>query len=360
MINILFAQTPPDDSVLQATESLLGLAVTAAQSNRAYWDGMWNSLFDSGLWAGLEWCAGGIALFSVVFWGAFFMRGLLAEDVTPALSDMVWPLVILFFLVHPAGTRSNLTRMLDAARTVPYTMVDQISLRTSGDLLDLQNTIRLAGYRIAMEQLVRAIYNQCAALPVASFQTCLSAHSQETSDVIQMLSSISEEVFAAEAEEIEQVFRGERDPYTGTQLSSQVFARDSVKDALIAFLLSWQKDTQPMVEYALLASATMAPLCLAASLLPFGNRPILGWLAGFIGTCTAFVGYYILMSLSAHNYLYNLGGFDTPAYMIKAALIDPLLGVFLGIGSTRGFLHGTGYLPISPVGLGMGLLGRSR
>jgi len=357
-MTMLLAQTAPDDSVLQAAGALLDFAVAAAQSNRGYWQQMWQGLFDSGLWAGLEWCAGGIAVFSAIFWGANFLRGLLEEDATPALADLIWPLLVIFFLVHPPGQRSNLARLIDGARTVPYVMVDQIQLRAATDTLDLQNVIRLAGYRIALEQLVRGIYNQCAALPVAAFQRCLQDNATEADEVVQALAALNPQAFAAEAEEISRVFRGELDPYTETRWSNQIFARDAVKDTLVVLLLSWQKDTLPMVEYALMASALMAPLCLAASLLPFGPRPIIGWLGGFVGICTAFVSYYVLMGLSAHNYLYNLGGFDTVAYLIKVGLLDPLFGLAVGVGGGRGWLSGAGALLPLGGSPGLSLFGR--
>jgi hypothetical protein len=358
---MLFMQTLPSTSAQQAAQDLLDLAITAAQSNRSYWSTLWNDLFESGLWSGLEFVAGGIAVFCAMFWGAFYLRGLLQDDITPAMSDLVWPMLVIFFIFHKPNTQSNLVKFLNAARTVPYTIVDQISLNASkkGDgNLNLQNTIRLAGYRIAMEQMVRSLYNQCAALPQASFQTCLADHAAEANAIVSNLDSVAPGTFQAEANEISQVFSGQIDPYTKTVWSNQVFVRDGIKDVLIAVLLSWQKNTLPMVEYALMSCVTMAPLCLGASMLPFGTRPIVGWLSSFVAICTAFVTYYILAALSAHNYLYNPGGFDSTAFMLKSSLIDPALGAIIGAASGRSFLSNAGASLLgSASGYGVGFLG---
>lgn len=355
---MLFIQVLPSSNAQQAAQDLLDLAVGAAQSNRTYWSTLWQSLFDSGLWVGLEFVAGGIAVFCAMFWGAFYLRGLLQDDITPAMADLIWPMMIIFFIAHTPGSRSNLVKFLNAARTVPYAIVDQISLRAAGDTLNFQNTIRIAGYRIAMEQMVRSLYNQCAALPQASFQKCLADRAAETNAIVSSLNSTAQGTFQEEASEINQVFSGQIDPYTKTVWSHQIFVRDGVKDVLIALLLSWQKNTLPMVEYALMTCVTMAPLCLGASLLPFGTRPIIGWLGSFIAICTAFVSYYILMALSAHNYLYNPGGFDSSAFMIKSTLLDPLLGAMIGAASGRSFLANAGASLLgSATGYGVGLLG---
>lgn len=355
---MLLLQVLPSTSAQQAAQDLLDLAISAAQSNRSYWSTLWQELFDSGLWAGLEFVAGGIAVFCAMFWGAFYLRGLLQDDITPAMTDLIWPMLVVFFIAHPPSTQSNLVKFLNAARTVPYTMVDQISLRAAGDSLNLQNTIRLAGYRIAMEQMVRSLYNQCAALPQASFQTCLADNAAEANAIVSSLDSVAQGVFQEEANEIDQVFRGQIDPYTKTVWSNQIFVRDGIKDVLIALLLSWQKNTLPMVEYALMSCVTMAPLCLGASLLPFGTRPIVGWLGSFVAICTAFVSYYILMALSAHNFLYNSGGFDSSAFILKSTLVDPLIGATIGAASGRSFLNNAGAsLLSSATGYGIGFLG---
>jgi hypothetical protein len=355
---MLFMQTLPSTSAQQAAQDLLDLAIAAAQSNRSYWSTLWKDLFNSGLWVGLEFVAGGIAVFCAMFWGAFYLRGLLQDDITPAMSDLIWPMLVIFFIAHTPGNQSNLVKLLNAARTVPYTIVDQISLRAAGDSLNLQNTIRLAGYRIAMEQMVRSLYNQCAALPQASFQKCLADHAAEANAIVSSLDSVAPGIFQAEANEINQVFSGQIDPYTKTVWSNQVFVRDGIKDVLIAVLLSWQKNTLPMVEYALMSCVTMAPLCLGASMLPFGTRPIVGWLSSFVAICTAFVSYYILAALSAHNYLYNPGGFDSTAFMLKSSLIDPLLGAIIGAASGRSFLANAGASLLgSASGYGVGFFG---
>ncbi len=365
---ILLAQTLPSATPNAATQSLTELAATAAGDNRLYWEVLWQSFFKSGLWAGLEVAAGIVAVLALLFWGAAFFRGMLEDDVTPALSELVWPFVVVFGLVQDPNGLSNLARWIDAARTLPYVLVDVISARASdpafnGELteewqeINLQSTIRLAGYRVGMEQLVRSLYNQCATLPVGQFSSCLQSRSGEVSAIVQMISANApSSTFQTEAKEIDDVFSGEADPYTATSRSRTIFARDGSTDVLLAILLSWQKDTLPMVEYALMASATMAPLCLAASLLPIGNRAIIGWLISFSGICVAYVSYYVLVGLASHNYLYNTGGLDSPAYLLKTALIDPALAILIGTGTARSLQSGAGHYFSQPFGYGFGMI----
>lgn len=102
-MSLLFAWTTPDS----AAEGLAQFAQQAASQNRLYWDGLWQSLFSSGLWRGLGrrpgwwrgwrcWC------------GGIFLRGLIEEDSTPALSELLWPLLVIFGLVHTGSGTSNL------------------------------------------------------------------------------------------------------------------------------------------------------------------------------------------------------------------------------------------------------------
>ncbi|MBW4699626.1 MAG: hypothetical protein KME03_17350 [Aphanocapsa lilacina HA4352-LM1] len=365
-MSFLFAWTTPDS----AAEGLAQFAQQAASQNRLYWDGLWQSLFSSGLWLGLEAAAGVVAGLALLVWGAFFLRGLIEEDSTPALSELLWPLLVIFGLVHTGSGTSNLAGWINSARTVPYTLVDIVSnysgrelttLSTATGPLDLHDTILLAEYRVGMEQLVRNLYNQCATLPVGQFKPCLAERRGDVRAVLAVVRSrvTTSEAFESAAQEIDQVFSGTIDPYTAVSATRALFARDATVDGWMVMLLSWQKNTVPTLEYALMVSASLAPLCLAASLLPVGNRSILGWAAGFAGICTAYFSYYILLGLGAHNYVFNLGfGLDGTAFLMKTCLVDPLIALVLGIGSTRSLLWGGGYLLTSPHGYGFGLLRR--
>lgn len=355
---ILLAQTTaPASSESNAAQSLADLAVDAAYSNRLYWSELWERFLGGSLWASLEYGALTIAVLALLLWGAFFLRGLLQEEITPALSELIWPLLVIIGLVHPAGQSSTLAQVINGARTVPYMIVDLISSGTLVDGLNLQESIRLAGYRIGVEQLVRNLYGQCAALPVKQFSDCLQDQGDEVETILSTL--MTEEVFQDEATQIRQVFAEGLDPYTASTLTGQTFVRDEAADVVITLLLSWQKDTLPMFEYALMASAAFAPFSLAASLLPVGNRAILAWASSFVGICTAFTTYYILMGLAANNFIDNVGGLDSPAYLLKAGLIDPLVAASLGYSGARGAYWGMGqHLISSPFGYGFGLLRR--
>lgn len=292
---IVLAQALPSSTPEAAAESLAQIAQQAAGQNRLYWDGLWENLFNSGLWLGLEKATAVVAGLALLFWGANFLRGLIEEDSTPALSELLWPLLVIFGLLHNSSGTSNLAGWINFARTVPYTLVDIISdyaeqgLNDSAQPLDLQDSILLAEYRVGMEQLVRNLYNQCAALPVGQFQSCLKERQPDVEAIVQMVrarSTTSSPALETATQEIEQVFSGQLDPYTGTSATRNLFAHDAALDTFLVILLSAQKNTLPAIEYALIVCATLAPFCLGASLLPLGNRAILGWGVSFAGICT--------------------------------------------------------------------------
>jgi hypothetical protein len=75
----------------------------------------------------------------------------------------------------------------------------------------------------------------------------------------------------------------------------------------------------------------MGPIAVAASLLPFGGKPIFAWITGFLSLGFAQMAYNIIVGMCA-VVIMNANTFDTNGFLVLIALLAPALALGLASG----------------------------
>ena len=95
--------------------------------------------------------------------------------------------------------------------------------------------------------------------------------------------------------------------------------------------MSWQWAFVNLIQISLLLTGLMGPIAVAASLLPFGGKPIFAWLTGFLSLGFAQICYNIIVGLAAVVIL-NANIYDTNGFLVLSAILAPALALALSAG----------------------------
>lgn len=109
------------------------------------------------------------------------------------------------------------------------------------------------------------------------------------------------------------------------------FLGSTTRALIHSSLMAFQWGFVNLTQISMLLTALVGPVAVAASLLPFGGKPIFAWMTGFFSLGFVQIMYNIIVGLAA-VVIMNANTFDTNGFLVLIALLAPALAIALASG----------------------------
>ncbi|NEQ48218.1 MAG: hypothetical protein F6K00_33670 [Leptolyngbya sp. SIOISBB] len=329
---------------VEGAAEMLEQGLTMSDDIGAIYDLQWQQIFMSELYGQIVdlakiFAVGALVIFMMRFAYAAVHEG----DYSEPVRMLVWPLIVVLFLVNDG-------QLLAAGTTAMRNVLNEKSeqvLKVSMLNVRLEEAIRGALAKGVIGVEISSQIQQCQALIGESQVECLEAAYQQVEATIGDFQQ-HWAVGAAHAagslvtpfyNQITEGIRGAIDAYeTSGGSVGQVlpgffggFVGSTSRALVHALLMAFQWAFVNLVQISMLLTALVGPIALAASLLPFGGKPIFAWLTGFFSLGFAQIMYNIVVGLAA-VVIMNANTFDTNGYLVLIALLSPALALGLASG----------------------------
>lgn len=274
-------------------------------------------------------------------------------------EEMVWPLIIILMLVPGDGILTARTGLFIRET---FVATNSLILNSSSDGLSAIQKIRiLNNERVFLESLQPQI-NNCIRLPESLPDTGGGVASGDSNTVFETRDQCLDRVIE-NAEEIAREIESNR-PFTFRlgQLLSVINPIRIVRDGLgtIQNLIAgltisvWLTGLQIayvlMIQAAFALSILGAPIALALSMLPKGEKPIFIWLSSTFGVGITLISFTIIVAFIAGGL--SRTNFSNPIILpLVQAILAPLLATALGQKGAEAAYRGLSQLPARAIRL---------
>ncbi|MEA5448271.1 hypothetical protein VB780_06815 [Leptolyngbya sp. CCNP1308] len=302
----------------------------------------WTQLFTSELYTQIT----GLALIFavgalVLFMMRFAYMAVHEDDYREPLRMLVWPLIVVALLSNQGNLLGISTRSVRDVINRTNEQVLQVSMLN----VTLEEAIRGAIAKGVVVAEVDAQVQQCQSLLGEAQIQCLEmAYEQIEATVgdfkqhwLVTATGMAGSVFP-QIDMTLQMVRGAIDAYNtdgsvGDILPGAFGGLIGSQSRVIihAFLMAFQWAFVNLIQISLLLTALMGPFAVAASLLPFGGKPIFAWITGFLSLGFAQMAYNIIVGMCA-VVIMNANTFDTNGFLVLIALLAPALALGLASG----------------------------
>ena len=325
------------DGAAEILEGGLSISQDVSDIFGAYW----TQIFQSELYDHITYLATIFAMGCLLF---FMMRWVYVAvhegDYREPIRSLIWPLIVVALLSNQGVLLGNMTRSI---RNVMNDVAEQ-TLEVTLMNVTLEEAIRGALAKGAITVEVSAQISQCQTLLGDAQIECLRAANEQIQST---LAGFQDHWFAA-ISGASIVFPWLDDLAVSVQGATEAYASSgSVGEGLAgffggffgtqfraithAFLMSWQWAFVNLIQISLLLTGLMGPIAVAGSLLPFGSKPILAWLTGFMSLGFAQICYNIITGMAAVVIL-NANVYDTNGFLVLISILAPALALALAAG----------------------------
>ncbi len=303
----------------------------------------WTEIFQSSLYDQITKLAITFAVGCLLF---FMMRWIYAavheDDYREPIRSLIWPLIVVVLLSNNGVLLGSMTRSLRnelnsvAENTLQVTMLN----------VTLEEAIRGALAKGAITAEVTAQIAQCQTLLGDAQIACLQSANEQIqgtlgdfkehwfSDVV----STGTNIVFPWLDNLSGAVQGATEAYASSGNVGEGMAGffggffgTEFRAIIHAFLMAWQWAFVNLIQISLLLTGLMGPIAVAASLLPFGGKPIFAWLTGFLSLGFAQICYNIIVGLAAVVIL-NANVYDTNGFLVLIAILAPALALGLAAG----------------------------
>ena len=329
---------------VEGAADLLEQGLTISEDVGAIFSLYWTQIFQSELYDHINYLATIFAVGCLLF---FMMRWVYAavheDDYREPLRSLIWPLIVVALLANDGMLLGGMTRAL---RNQMNTVAEQ-TLEVTLLNVTLEEAIRGALAKGAVTAEVSAQIAQCQSLLGEEQIACLESANEQiqgtlndfkshwftgavatgAGSVFPWLDSLSSsvrgatEAYSTSGGSVGQGLAGFFGGFFGSQYRAIIHA----------FLMSWQWAFVNLIQISMLLTGLIGPSAVAASLLPFGGKPIFAWLTGFLSLGFAQICYNIIVGLAAVVIL-NANTFDTNGFLVLISILAPALALGLASG----------------------------
>ncbi|WP_204141025.1 hypothetical protein [Halomicronema sp. CCY15110] len=335
---------------IEGSAAMLEQGLTMSEDINAIYDLQWQQIFTTvaseggfslyGLLVDLArvFAVGALVIFMMRFVYAIVHEG----DYQEPVRMLIWPLVVVLFLsddgqLLAAGTRALRAELNDVASGV---------LEVTALNINLEQAVRGALAKGVIGVETSAQIQQCQTLIGESQIECLESAYQQIEATIgafeenwivdaagniagsipflaQTRSAIegAVEAYNTSGGDVGQVLPGFFGGFVGSQTRAIIFS----------LLTAFQWGFVNLIQISMLLTGLVAPIALAASLLPFGGKPIFAWLTGFFSLGFVQIMYNIIVGFAA-VVIVNANTFDTNGYLVLISVLAPALAIALASG----------------------------
>lgn len=305
---LLVAQVTPGSPVQGSTIVQDGVEASTAIS--AAMDNLWNEVLGGALYSAIAELGVFFAVGTLLLFMVQWFKNLMEGDNPQAVSEMIWPVIVIVLLGNHASVLSGCTLQL---RNIINQVDQQILVSASGSL-KLQDAYQQAMQQLGSDAAARAILSQCATL----------ADSTQQADCVQKGTQQAQQLNNAQPSN-DNIFTHDFTKEISEGIST-VFAA-AVKGWLIAFGIAFQW----IVEISLLLTGLLGPLAVGGSLLPIGQKSIFAWLTGFFSVGMVKLCFNIIVGLVA-TLVITAQNADSMVFAFATGLLAPVLSLILAAG----------------------------
>jgi hypothetical protein len=334
------------------------------------WNQRWIDIFQtsSGLYLGINEFASVILVGAFIFFAVGWVKEAIERGIFPALSNVIWVLVIAVLLFNNGAMLGSLTlgmRDLINAQTrmVLDVQVGEISmLEALNDVIVSQQA----------KTLIQQQYAECEAKEGQAQIDCFVQAGERAQQILdeeyrtQGVWSAGLDRLSERIREISQ--RVQRDYESGNMLPGENplitlvtdFTLQTGSQALAEQILKgWQWAFANLLELAMLMTGLMGPIAAAGSVIPLQGRPLWAWLVGFFSLGMAKFSYNVIVGLAATVVVAADAQTQSDfGFLLLISVLAPVLAlalaagagmaVFRGVsgGITRIISVGTSFLPL--------------
>ncbi|MEM6835483.1 MAG: hypothetical protein AAF609_01390 [Cyanobacteria bacterium P01_C01_bin.120] len=335
---------------VEGSAAMLEQGLTMSDDINAIYDLQWQQVFtDVASVGGFSLYGQIVALARLFAVGAlvlFMLRFIYAAvhegDYAEPLRMLIWPLIVVLFLSNDGQLLAGGTRALRGVLNDTASEVLQVTALN----INLEEAIRGALAKGVIGVETSAQIQQCQALVGDSQIKCLESAYQQIEATMeafqnhwivnaagnvagaipyfnQMRSGIEGalEAYNTSGGAVGQVLPGFFGGFVGSQTRAIIHA----------FLMAFQWGFVNLIQISMLLTGLMGPIALAASLLPFGGKPIFAWLTGFFSLGFVQIMYNIIVGFAA-VVIMNADTFDTNGFLVVISLLAPALAIGLASG----------------------------
>ena len=348
-----FAQLSLPDAGNTAGATLAG-GEEVSQAISDSFDQMWTDVLTGPLYALINNLGLFFALLTLGFWCIQLYRKLDQPDARGGAADLVFPLIVIFFMASGGQNLANLTlSMRDVINGVNAQVVE-----TVGANLDFQSSLdNLSGYSSARGQ-VSQLANQCNGITKnEELQLCLNNAQTQAEGLIQSYrASNPAEAWVNDIQALAETIAlgggiggaaggavsGGLDGGVGGAFSgaSSGFAAPLLV-AAEAVIIAFQGAFQYGIEVSMIVTGLLGPIALGLSFLPFGAKPIYAWLTGFwsLGICKLALNLTTGLVATAVQAA-GPSNADTLVNAIAIGILSPILALGLAAGGGKAIFDG--------------------
>lgn len=306
-----------------------------SQATQDAWAETWTAVLgeDSSLWRTMtQRIAPTIAALSVVYLALTEGKDAMEKQSWSELINMfVWPMVIVIML--GANNGQALAGVAIGIRNIGYD-INKTLLEAQVNDTRLDQAIRTVAYTQSGMNEINMILTECQGKVAEEYDQCLQDNREEIDYIIERAEAEAGGPLNTLKGAAEFLFT-EINPLgrfidTGIGIATGDFFREEFIPIIKVILLAIQWAFVNTLEAAILLTALVSPLALAASILPLGGKPIVGWLIGYISLFGIQLCYNILVGLIA--VIITTSGAETFAdvgFLMFIAIFSPALSILL-------------------------------
>lgn len=343
---IILAQTAtdtpyrtPDTNFGQRSSDITRDGAIAADLIAKSFDKLWEDTLKGQLYSSIASIGALFALGTLLIFMVQWTKAMLEGDNSKALSEMIWPIIVIFLL---AGHGKNLASVTLGLRGI-IQQTNQTLLETTSASVRLQEAYQEVMKANGDADAIRQYQIQCESK---------SNPQEEKTCYEQSIKEASLEVEKAKQKQKNQTeIESGGAPWDKTlNLLKQIlkFRQSVVQLVFRGVLFAIAAAFQWIIEISLLVTALLGPLAVGGSLLPIGKRPIIAWLTAFFSVGLVKLCYNMISGLVA-IIMFTSNVLDSMIFPLVIGFFAPILSLGLAAGGGLSILNGMSNIASSGV-----------
>lgn len=329
---IYFAQAfykAPDPNFGQRSSNITKDGAIAADLIAKSFDQLWQDTFKGQLYASIANLGALFALGTLLIFMVQWAKTMLEGDDSKALSEMIWPLIVIFLL---AGHGKNLASATLGLRGI-IQETNKTLLETTSASIRLQEAYQEVMEANGDADTVRQYQIECEAKsnPQEEKQ-CYEKSIKEAEKIAKDAKSKNEQTQEEGVSPIGEIRNLLKQILNFRQSFGQLVMRGVLFGIAAAF--------QWIIEISLLVTGLLGPLAVGGSLLPIGKKPIIAWLTAFFSIGLVKVCYNMISGLVAIIMFTSNNVFDSMTFPLIIGFFAPILSLALAAGGGLSVLNG--------------------
>ena len=274
----------------------------AADAVAANFDTLWSNVLQGGLYQAVADVGVIVAVLALGLFLVQWAQQLLTGDGNRALTELIWPLIVITFLSNDGALLGTATLELRGIGN----QINSTVLETAVATESLQQQYQQTRLGSAIDDALSASIAECLEnRPERQQPGCLAAARRESERV--------------------------RQQYGLEPAGEDSWLGGAIQYVVRNLLWALHHAFQWLVEIVLLLVALLGPLAMGLSLLPTPAKPIISWLTGIAGVFLIKLNFNLISGLAAYAVSLQELSVNSLVLPVLLGLLAPVLAVLIGI-----------------------------